>query len=270
MAKIKITKKQLKQDEVTNFGTKLYLYVRDHNREVIIALVVALVVLVGLRIYASRKAAALEESNNFLTNITGVFHMALAESDAKKREEYFKQVLTYCDRLIQGYGGTRAARQASFMKGNVYYFLNDFDRAITEFRRYIDSAQTNEDRARGYNALGYAFENKFFYQGTDQTLLQEATKAYDLAAEAGKGTYLEYQALLAKARLLELKFKDEEAMAIYEKVMKDRAPEERPVKASKKTERLDLLYQQIKDAMDLFSFAKTAELNLDRLKGEKL
>jgi tetratricopeptide (TPR) repeat protein len=270
MAKIKITKKQLKQDEVSTFGTKLYVYVTENWRTVIVVIAATMIVLIAIRIYSNRKIAVLEQSNELLTNVTGIFNAALAEPDAKKQEEYFKQALTWCDRLTQGFAGTDAARQAQYMKGNIYYFMNDFDRAITEFRRYSDSAKTDSDRARGYVALGYAFENKFFYQGTDQALLQEASKAYDLAAETGKGTYLEYQALLAKARLLELTFKDDEAAAIYEKIIKDRTSEEPAVAAGPKQDRRDLIYDNIKAAMNLFTYAKTAELSLERLKGEKM
>ncbi len=283
MAKGKITRKQLKEDEVRTFGMKLYSFIRENTRLCLIVLAALVVVYISVKAYNYRQDVALRKSNQLLTWTINIFENGLMETDQTKREAVLNQAISYAEQLVDDFPTSKAARQAQYLQGNAYYFMNDFDRAISSFQHYIQTAQTNEDRAKGYVALGYSFEDRFFYNEQDQSILRQAEKAYDQAIEFGKETYIEYQALLCKARLLELRYKNAEAMEIYEKIIADREQLElkmaktssvqgsgtdEPTKRPQRSQ-AEMLSQQIKMLMDLFSFAKTAELNLDRLKGEK-
>ena len=284
MAKGKITRKQLKEDEVRTFGMKLYSFICENIRLCLIVLAALVVVFISVKAYNYRQDVVLRKSSQLLTWTINIFENGLMETDQTKREAALNQAISYAEQLVDDFPKSKAARQAQYLQGNAYYFMNDFDRAISSFQQYIQTAQTNEDRAKGYVALGYSFEDRFFYNEQDQSILRQAEKAYDQAIEFGKETYIEYQALLCKARLLELRYKNSEAMEIYEKIIADREQLElkmaktssvqgsgtdEPTKRPQRSQE-EMLSQQIKMLMDLFSFAKTAELNLDRLKGEKI
>ncbi len=263
---------------------KLYTFIRENIRLCLIILAALVVVIISVKIYSYRQDMVLRESNQLFTWAINIFENGLMETDQTKREAELRQAIGYAEQLVDEFPKSKAARQARYLQGNAYYFMSDFDRAISSFQHYIDTAQTNEDRAKGYVALGYSFEDRFFYNEQDQSILRQAEKAYDQAIELGKETYIEYQALLCKARLLELRYKNTEAMEIYEKIIADReqlklkmaktssvqdSGTDEPTQWSQKSQ-AEMLSQQIKMLMDLFSFAKTAELNLDRLKGEKI
>ncbi len=262
---------------------KLYSFICENIRLCLIVLAALVVVYISVKAYNYRQDVVLRKSNQLLTWTINIFENGLMETDQTKRETALNQAISYAEQLVDDFPKSKATRQAQYLQGNAYYFMNDFDRAISSFQQYIETAQTNEDRAKGYVALGYSFEDRFFYNEQDQSILRQAEKAYDQAIEFGKGTYIEYQALLCKARLLELRYKNAEAMEIYEKIIADREQLElkmaktssvqgsgtdEPTKRPQRSQ-AEMLSQQIKMLMDLFSFAKTAELNLDRLKGEK-
>lgn len=284
MAKGKITRKQLKEDEFRTFGMKLYSFVRENSRLCLIILAALVVVFIAREMYKYRQNRVLRESNDLLTWVINTFESGLTQTDQTKREAALKQTISSAEQLLEYYPKSKAARQARYFQGNAYYFMDDFDRAISSFQDYIQTAQTDEDRAKGYVALGYTFEDKFFNNEQDQSILLQAEKAYEQAIEFGKGTYIEYQALLCKARLLELRYKNEEAMEIYKKIIADReklklkiakasSDQNSGTAGSKKQQQrsqAQMLSQQIKMLMNLFSFANTAELNLDRLQGEKI
>jgi tetratricopeptide (TPR) repeat protein len=284
MAKGKITRKELKEDEFRTFGMKVYTFVHDNSRLCFIVVIALVIAFISHRVYKDYQARALGRSNEIFTGAMSMFEAGMFETDQTRREAALKQAIIYAEQIIEEFPKSKAARQARYLEGNAYYFMNDFDRAISAFQYYINTAKDNQDRAKGFVALGYAFENKFFYNEQDQSILHEAEKAYDQAIDLGKGTYIQYQAMLCKARLLELRYKNDEAMEIYKKIIADRKKLEekiaeastdqgsqtnRATRRSQKTQ-AEMLSEQMKMLESLFSFEKTAELNLDRLKGEKL
>ena len=87
--------------------------------------------------------------------------------------------------------------------------------------------------------------------------------------------------MLNKARLLELKGEKEEALAIYERVMSARefviddfnqrmASIEEAEKASSDVSFEKRMIKQINEALTIFTFYKTAELEISRLKGQNI
>ncbi|MCX7766624.1 MAG: tetratricopeptide repeat protein [Candidatus Sumerlaeia bacterium] len=281
MGKIKITKKDLKEDEVKSLGVKLAQAIRDNSTYVIIGVAIIVAGLIAVKLYQYRQNIVLRESNKLLTIAMNIYERGLMqEDDPKRREDYLREAIRSADQILRDFAGAKVARFALYLKGNAYYMLNEFDQAITVFQQYVETAKDNLDQAKGYIALGYCFENKFFYQQTDQGMLQQAMRAYEKAIELGKDTYLAYEGMFCKARLLELAGKKEQALAIYEQILKDRefvikdfeqrsAEIAKVAQRNKETSLEQQIIQQIYDGLRVFTFYKTAEMEITRLRGEK-
>ncbi len=276
MGKIKITKKELKEDEVKTFLVRASTYLKENYTIVIIAIAVIVVAFIGFNLYRYRQNLVLEESNKLFTFAINLYERGLmTEEEAQRREEYLREAIRNCEQILRDYPNADIAPIALYLQGNAYYLLNDFDQSITIFQQYIETTPNNIEKAKGYAALGYAFENKFFYERTDQSILDQAMRAYERAIDLGGDSYIAYEAMLSKARLLELMDQKEKAVEIYEKVMADRKHvvedfQKRVAnlkeKGMDKTLEEEIVYQ-INNALQLFTFYKSAELELVRLEG---
>ena len=280
MGKVKITRKDLKTDGVRTFGEEIVEDLRKNARWYIagvVALVLVYSVVKGIQSY---RINTLEDANSEYAQVNNaLFEQALLTTDLKQRRDMLDQAATQFGDIATRYSGTYVGRQAAFQRANAFYFRNDFDQAIGEFLSFINKAETDQEKAKGYLSLGYTYENRLFLSYDNrqqipeqaQSLLRQAQDAYSKAEELGKGSYVTYEAMLSRARLFELQFKDNEALALYDKIIeqrgkiRDEVSYENTGAASKET---DPLARQIKNMMSLFSYVKTAEINRDRLKRE--
>ena len=63
--------------------------------------------------------------------------------------------------LNRKFPGSRAAANALFSMGNLYYGLNDFDRSIQAYKDFLNASGIRNDlRSMAYNGLGYCYDAK--------------------------------------------------------------------------------------------------------------
>ncbi|MFH0792501.1 MAG: tetratricopeptide repeat protein [bacterium] len=280
MGKVKITRKDLKTDEVRTFGHELGDNLRQNARWYIAGAIAVVLVYSGIKMYQAYRVSNLEAANSEYAQVNAVFfEQALRMTDVKQRRDLLEQAATQFNDIATRYPNLYVGRQAAFQRANAFYFRNDFDQAISEFLSFINRAETDQEKAKGWLSLGYTYENKFFLSNQnkqqlselDKSLLRQSQEAYSKAEELGQGSYITYEAMLSRARLFELQFQDQEALAIYDKIieergkLRDQMSFETAGSAPKET---DPVARQIKNIMALFSYVKTAEINRDRLKRE--
>ena len=199
----------------------------------------------------------------------------MVEEDPQRREDFLKECIKSCEEILRDYPGARVAEQALFFEGNAYYLLNDFDQAITLFQQYVETTKDDFEIARGYIALGYCFENKFFYDRNDASIIQQALRSYEQAIDKAGDSYLAYEGMLCKARLLELQGKKDEALALYDKVKQAREFvlkdfQERVASLEAREGEMGFEHQiikQVNEALQIFTFYKSAQLDGQRLRG---
>jgi len=76
-------------------------------------------------------------------------------------EETSRRAVKMYGDLIQKFPGSRAAANALFSLGNIYYGLRDYDRSIQAYRDFLDASGVRKDlKSMAYNALGYCYEAK--------------------------------------------------------------------------------------------------------------
>ncbi len=275
MPRVKVTKKELKQDELRTFGMNVYDYTKKHQNSLIAILAALVVILIGLKLYSYHRQTAAREANLLFTQATNNFQAGIFAEKFEDRIKKLNVCIEDCKRLINDYSSSPLALDALYLEASAAFFksntASDYDEAISLFNKFIDRARTPLEKAIGNVGLGYSYENKYFLSENLQ-LLPQAMRAYEQAIALGKDTAVGAEATLCKARLLELQRKDDQAAELYEKVKEERKGH--PLVASiPKTDfrdpQLNYLYKQIKAMRGLFSFSQTAEFALERLKGKK-
>jgi TolA-binding protein len=117
-------------------------------------------------------------------------------------------------KIINKYGGTKAANLASFYAGSCYLKLGDFNNAVKYLKDFSTPVKTMQERALGLLGDAYSEQNK----------KEEAAEQYKKA-----GTYFDQDDLLSpeylfrSGYLYESMGKTQDAIAMY-KLIKDKYP----------------------------------------------
>ncbi|MCH8026731.1 MAG: tetratricopeptide repeat protein [candidate division Zixibacteria bacterium] len=159
--KVKLTKRQIKEDKFTAFMLNSKQQVEENWQYLAIAVIVVILGVVGSVYYfdsveeASRQAAANLSKGNL-------------EFRGGSSPE---AILTFMG-IINNFGGTKSAEQATFMLGKVNLQTRNYPESIRYFEMYLQKYQKNLlNRASSYTGLGTALEN----QGN----FQEAAEAFE-------------------------------------------------------------------------------------------
>jgi hypothetical protein len=278
MAAKHIRRQDLKKDEVAETVETLVEDIQRH-RTAILAVIGLLVLVVGGNIIWSRHKHNVELQN---TRILREAHEALSlaayTEDDDQRRRNLQAAADSLQPLASGRGASPAGLHALFLQGDVYYAMEDFERAASTFERYIQTAQSAEDRARGEIALGQTFESRSFVDD-DPAHLAAALDRYERAAAgAPADSYVHYHALLNQGRVLELQGEDDRALSIYRTIVENRpAPRANIPGAEQIESRRDsgntfiesILSRALEDASQL-GFAAQAQQRIDRIEAARL
>jgi len=275
MARVKITKKDLKEDEIRTFGKNIVHYYQEHQKKILIALIALLVIMLGFKIHSLQKRRKIRDANILFSEASEAFQRGVMSADAQERMKHLENCVNTSKRIVQDYGSSPLSREALYLQASASFFKagtpDQYDQPISLFNRYIERAQTEREKAIGYVGLGYSYENKYFLTD-DRQILPLAMDAYQKGIELGTGTATAAEAKLCKGRLLELQRKDDEAKILYESVKKER--EQKPLVSSLppveyRDAQMKFLNQQLTSMKNLFTYTKKAEFALQRIEGEE-
>ena len=116
-------------------------------------------------------------------------------------------------RLATTYGGTPAANEGAIFLGQLRLSSGQVDSAIVELQAFTESGPSPRYRAAAYHLLGAALEQK--------GRMAEAAKAYQQAADTWPYDYLRAQALLDAGRAYRAAGDSTQAVAAYERILRD-------------------------------------------------
>ena len=240
----KMTRHQLKQDELRNFGDQLGEWFEKHSNLFTTIIVVVLLCFAGWKGYEryvdSRAVAAGTDLGALLRN----YSEGVAATDAAKRKELLATAETDAQRLETGFGSLYTARAGKLLSGNAKYFeamLTDTSAATsatqdelrsarekslkdarTTYENYSATAKTEEERAIAQLALGQTLENLLFLSENKQSGV-EAIEAYKLVDKLAPKTYLAAEAKFGLARLAQAQTgRQQEAAQLYDAVIAER------------------------------------------------
>jgi tetratricopeptide (TPR) repeat protein len=233
-----LDRKALKQpDEFATNVSSVFDRLSKHSTAVFASLGVLIAVGAGLGVLSSRREAKSGEALNALYEARAGLDKAYEEMakaapkpvPAKKGEPEAPAATADSMRLVKlevdaklaepvkalvdvtnRFPGTRAAYEARVTLGDVYLKHGEAAKAVTHLQQAADQAPGAFERALALNALGYAQE------GSGQHA--EAVKTFERVAKDAKGD-LQGQALLAVARNHELANANDQAKAVYDRIL---------------------------------------------------
>lgn len=232
-----MTKQELKRNEMSDLNERLSEWYEKNENYITILLAVILIGILGYKGYQWMHVRKLGKVGNELGMVTKNYNQAMSETDEAKRKELLATAEKEGEQLSQDYPSYYAGRLGLLLAGNSQYYIatlgitkqkeseDAFNKAQAHYQKYITDAGNDLERAVGNLALGQVHENLLFTTKNNKER-DAATANYEAAQKMGAGTYIEAEAMMALARLLQAQEgKQNDAKALYEKVA-----EKRPVK----------------------------------------
>ena len=203
MPKKKLTRREIKQDKLVTTWFKVYDYITQHSRELLLALAGVIVVIGAVAWYNYRTSQDEQNASGELV---------------RARSEYTKQnyseTIKILENLVSQYNGTKSANLATLYLANAYMQTKDFANAEKYYRIYFDKkgsepilgvaaaaglAATQEERgnyaqaAQMYETAANDYEKS--YRAPE--LLMRAGLCFKLAGDS-KGVHRVLQRLIDK------------------------------------------------------------------------
>ena len=165
--KVKISKRQLKEDKFTTF----MLDSKDRLMETwqfwVIGLVGIVLVVAAVIYYTSSQSTQAAEASDKYAN---------AVMDYRNGSSQI--AILSLTQVVDDYGSSEVAEQATFLLGKINYDTKNFAEATRWFERYVARYKDNKlDRAAAYAGLGAAQEEQGNF-GPAAAHFEEAVKAY--------------------------------------------------------------------------------------------
>ena len=279
MAKHKVTRKELEQDELAQALQDFANNLRRNRFKILIIGTLSVVLVASGAFFLRNRAERANRNAQILTTAIVVFGELPGLQDEATRKTRLENTINILQSIIDDSPNSISGRMALYVQGNCLFykadpldqeaFMADLEAAKEKYELYIALAKNDEERARGEIALGYTLENQL-YLDEDMAKLDQALAHYVRGADkAPEGSYLFYYALLNQARVLEVRSRDTEAMEIYQRIMADRPSPS----ASETTDDAAFpndpfgggIQQLLQTQFDPLSFYSTAKLRSERL-----
>ena len=240
MAIKKYTRKQLKQpDKFLTTSDKAWSFIRDHTRQVLVMVVVALVGVAAAWIWTYFSETRAREATGKLSYALKVYSKPVVEmktalpkdedgiprfkTKAKKLEASAKEL----SKVISGSSVGSLKVIATVIRAGVHYDSGQYTEAIKDYNSALANTSNPELRKIATEGLLYCYE---------------ATKALDKALEFVKKLPRDgdkqYQAMYHEARILAFKGQKVQAAKLYQQILEKSGSDELSERAN---ERLALL-----------------------------
>lgn len=121
----RITKHMMKEDKLVTTTFRVTEWVQKNSQKILMGAGAVAAVAVVIFIFFSMRAQRNEKANQLLGQATMDF-----------RTGSLNQAISKLETISSKYGGTKAAPQAIFLLGNIYFHNRQFDQAISIFEKF--------------------------------------------------------------------------------------------------------------------------------------
>jgi tetratricopeptide (TPR) repeat protein len=270
---IRITRKTLKEDEVRSYWFDLIKWAQQQRKPLTVGAIAVFAAFVIVQVYRHRVAAQAEAVGRLVSTAQMEIQYALMTKDDQAREKRFISADEKLQAVTDVYRRSKLVPYAIYLRGNIAFFRNNYDEAAQFYKDYLSAVTDPIEKADGHIALGYAYENKFFWtpqKAEDRLWLEQALQNYLDAENLTSGTMEHYIAMLGRARLYDLQ-EDRAAQAkeLYERIERERKIEWPEPSAGAKQNPHRWLLNQTEEMKRLFTLAETARLRRERLEASE-
>jgi len=119
---------------------------------IVTATIAAIVIAFGIYLYW----------NNYQTSAIELYVKAQERISTDQSPESVQESIKMFKELVEKYPGSRSAQMARYHLGNIYYVIGDLDNAISIYKDFVSSAQSDNSGVKFLvlTSLGYCFETK--------------------------------------------------------------------------------------------------------------
>jgi len=269
--KIRITRKSLKKDEVRSYWLQVLTWVQANRKSLLISAAAVVVLLLFTSAFRQRTTRQVTDANLLIARAQMEVQYAFLVEDDRAREKVLNAAEEKLEMVRQRYRRSGLVPYATFLLGNIAFSQNDYDEAEERYMEFLDDAHGSLEKADGYIALGYTYENRFFWGGresVDRVWLERALESYREAEQltTGTNTTQRYLAMMGRARLLDLEMeRPDEAKRLYEQIARERRLDPPKYSAEVARGRNAWLFEYLERMRRLFTLAQTAQLRLDQM-----
>lgn len=197
----RLTRRDIKEDELGEFVLSAWKYIREHTRQVagIIAFVLVAVIIVT---FAIRERRAAEESAQAL----------LAQGNAQLTRGNLRAAIDMYDNVMDKYRGTLGHSDAVFFAANAHFLAGNYDSALVFFQRYLSLKKRRQDfTISAEEGIAQCLEEIGRYK--------EAAEAYLKVQREYPKSGLAPDALMGAGRCYELAGNLKEAERVYKELV---------------------------------------------------
>ena len=212
----KLSKKEIEQpDHFITAMDAFQAYIKTHRMKFLICLGALIVVMVvGLAWYLYDKSIEKEAQKLYSTAYSTLAQINRNLNDPTAKSKVSEVIKAYDD-LIAKYPGTKAALIARYDLGNLYFWMNEIDKAIKDYDEFISRTREGNDlRNFAYSGLGYCYENKKDYS--------KALDMFQKALQSKEGTSFAGIIYYEIAAIYEIQGKKAEALKQYHKALEQK------------------------------------------------
>lgn len=261
----------MKHDEVASFWAEQYEWIRTNQKMLLYAVIAIAIAFLFYRTMVGNARTRRERANILLSDAQIQLQNGLLIRDEEARTKCFSDAENYLRTILETRGKSKIAKEALYLLGNVAFYQNNFEDAEQRFRDYLDQADTPKEKAQGLIALGYTYENRFFWDQdlTNRGLLEQAEESYKQAEDLTSGTMECYMAMLGRARIYDLQpGKAEQAKELYRKIVAERKLDPSKRSMENASNFYESMLARMEAEMDVWTLAETAQIRLERLEAE--
>ncbi|MEW5923133.1 MAG: tetratricopeptide repeat protein [Candidatus Zixiibacteriota bacterium] len=147
--KVKITKKQIKQDKFTTFMLQAKEWILENWQQLAIGVVAAIVVVVAVVYFVNMQSSKGEEGA-----------VRLTQAVANLNRGNYQEAILELGNIADDYSG-RIGGMAQFYLANAHYESRNYDQAIENYQKYIDQCHIDGlTTASAIAGIGACLENK--------------------------------------------------------------------------------------------------------------
>ncbi len=204
----RITKKELKQDQLITIYVKATEFFRNNRKLVSGTITGVVIAVVAIIIYMNNRnsnnmvaATQLSQVLNFFNG--GAYQLAI-NGDPNRN-------ITGLKSIVDNYGSSETGEQAKIYLADCYYYLGDFDNALKYFKDFDGSDKLLEASADAGVAEVYEVKRDY----------EKSAEYYDRAASRDSKSFLTPQYLIGAARSYIKIGKKDRAISMLDRVRKN-------------------------------------------------
>lgn len=214
----KLTKKEIKSDPIHDKLEAALIFVRDHQKEVLGALLgIVLIILVVQYLVARRNSAAEEAMAGFVT-ASQIYSQATGAASMNQLEQAFQGMDAAYSLAMQTWNENPQntwARKAAVLAAEIDIIRGNYDAAITTLSDVLATDPDDSVKLPALLHMGIVLENR----GSEQDLINAEGAYREILELTDEGSMIRTEAIYGLSRISYARGNDQESLELLEQAL---------------------------------------------------